>query len=91
MSASGPDAGNGAVTPDEPTFEEALGRLEEIVDDLEGGQMLLEDSLKRFEEGMRLRDLCTRMLREAEVRIEQVLAESADGENPEPAGEFRLE
>jgi len=92
MSDSGPVTGNAVAASDEPTFEQALARLEEIVESLEDGQMSLEDSLKRFEEGMGLRGLCTRQLQEAETRIEQVLAESAEEPNPESVedDEFRL-
>ncbi len=62
---------------EEFSFEGALGRLEEIVDELEGGQMTLEEALNRFEEGTRLQRICLDKLRQAETRIEQVLAENA--------------
>lgn len=58
------------------SFEEALRRLEAIVEDLEGGQMALEEALARFEEGMRLRQECLQRLKEAETKIEHVLADS---------------
>jgi len=63
--------------PEEFSFEEALGRLEEIVDELEGGQMTLEEALKRFEEGTQLQRICLEKLRGAETRIQQVLTETA--------------
>ena len=93
MSDLGPENTNATTPADELTFEQALGRLEEIVEDLEDGQMPLEDSLKRFEEGMQLRSLCMEKLQEAETRIEQVLAESAEEPSSESAEEddpFRL-
>jgi len=68
-----PDAG--APVP----FEEALERLETIVDELEGGELSLEDSLARYEEGIRLSRKLTHALDAAEKRIER-LVEGASGE-----------
>jgi exodeoxyribonuclease VII small subunit len=51
-------------------FEDALERLERIVDQLEAGNLPLEDSLKVFEEGVGLARHCARYLDEAEKRIE---------------------
>jgi len=54
-------------------FEEALGRLEDIVRKMEVGDMTLEESLKAFEEGIKLARLCSRKLDEAERRVEVLL------------------
>jgi exodeoxyribonuclease VII small subunit len=51
-------------------FEEALARLEQIVDTLEAGNLPLEESLKAFEEGVGLARRCAKYLEEAEKRIE---------------------
>jgi len=51
-------------------FEDALQRLEQIVDRLEAGNLPLEDSLKVFEEGVGLARRCSRYLEDAEKRIE---------------------
>ena len=51
-------------------FEDALQRLEQIVDQLEGGDLALDDSLKVFEEGVALARRCAKYLEEAETRIE---------------------
>lgn len=51
-------------------FEDALQRLEQIVDQLEGGDLALDDSLKVFEEGVALARACAKYLEEAEKRIE---------------------
>ena len=51
-------------------FEDALGRLEQIVDQLESGDLALESSLKVFEEGVALARRCAKYLEEAEKRIE---------------------
>ncbi len=51
-------------------FEDALARLEQIVDTLESGKLPLEDSLKAFEEGVMMARHCARYLEAAEKRIE---------------------
>ena len=56
-------------------FEEALERLEEIVRRMEAGEMTLEESLKAFEEGIKLSRLCTKKLDEADRRVELLLRE----------------
>lgn len=58
-------------------FEEALQRLEEIVTQLEVGDLSLEKSLELFEQGQRLATLCQTQLNEASLRVEQL---TADGE-----------
>ena len=65
--------------PDEPTFELALQQLEQIVQKLEKGELPLEESLRLYEEGIRLSRLCHGKLEEAEGRIE-VLMKDARGE-----------
>jgi len=52
------------------TFEDALQRLEQIVDRLEAGNLPLEESLKVFEEGVGLARRCAKYLEDAEKRIE---------------------
>jgi len=52
------------------TFEDALQRLEQIVDRLEAGNLPLEESLTVFEEGVSLARRCARYLEDAEKRIE---------------------
>jgi exodeoxyribonuclease VII small subunit len=60
-------------------FEDALKKLEEIVQKLERGELPLEESLTCYEEGIRLSRLCHTKLEEAERRIE-VLVKDAKGE-----------
>ena len=62
----------------EMKFEEALKKLEEIVGDLEEGDLSLDESMKRYEEGIRLSKLCSKRLEEAKKKIE-VLLKSEDG------------
>jgi exodeoxyribonuclease VII small subunit len=59
-------------------FEEALGRLEDIVKKMEAGDMTLEESLKAFEEGIKLARLCSRKLDEAERRVEILLKQEEE-------------
>jgi exodeoxyribonuclease VII small subunit len=58
-------------------FEDALARLEQIVDQLEAGELPLETSLKVFEEGVALARRCAKYLEEAEKRIELLTKDEA--------------
>ncbi len=58
-------------------FERALARLEEIVQKLEQGDLPLEQSLKLFEEGIRLTRICNTRLEEAERKVEILLKDKA--------------
>lgn len=64
---------------DKPSFEKDLEKLEEIVQALEEGGLSLDESLKRFEEGIRLSKRCEKALTEAEKKIE-MLTKNAEGE-----------
>lgn len=57
----------------EKKFEAALARLEEIVSELESGELGLEQSLKLFEEGVKLARVCNARLEEAERKVEVLL------------------
>lgn len=61
---------------DEPTFEQALAQLEQIVQKLERGELPLEESLRLYEDGIRLSRLCHGKLEEAEGRIEMLLKDA---------------
>jgi len=64
----------------ELTFEQALARLEEIVEELDSGDLPLEAAIARFEEGAALKRLCLQRLNEAEAKIEIYVAEEAAAE-----------
>lgn len=66
----------------DPPFETALQRLEEIVDQLESGDVPLEEAVKLFEEGITLRKHCLALLKDAEERV-KFLAKGADGKGAE--------
>jgi len=65
-------------------FEEALKKLEELVKKMESGDLALEDSLKAFEEGIRLIRFCTGKLDEAERRVEILLKDDRGDIVPAP-------
>jgi exodeoxyribonuclease VII small subunit len=54
-------------------FETALAELENLVGQLEQGELTLEDSLQRFERGIALVRSCRNTLREAEQKVEQLI------------------
>jgi exodeoxyribonuclease VII small subunit len=60
------------------SFEESLKRLEKIVEQLERGDLPLEDSIKLFEEGTRLSSECKDHLEQAEGKV-QILMKQRDG------------
>jgi exodeoxyribonuclease VII small subunit len=59
-------------------FEDAMTRLETIVSELEKGDLPLDESLKIFEEGIRLSKTCLKMLDEAERKVE-ILVQDKEG------------
>lgn len=61
------------------TFEQSVGRLEEIVKALDNGDIALDDALKLFEEGVRLAGDCSRQLTDAQGKLE-MLTKKSDGE-----------
>ena len=67
-------------------FEQALERLETIVEELEGGALSLEDSIARYEEGVKLSRQLGRTLDEAEKRIERLVTDDDGTPSTEPMG-----
>jgi exodeoxyribonuclease VII small subunit len=67
----------------EEKFEEALEKLEEIVKKMESGDLTLDESLKAFEEGIRLSRLCAQKIDEAERRVE-ILLKTQEGFDVKP-------
>lgn len=61
------------------SFEDALKKLETIVDAMESGDLPLESLLAKYEEGMKLSKICQEKLAEAELKIQQ-LEKTAAGE-----------
>ncbi|MBU0609141.1 MAG: exodeoxyribonuclease VII small subunit [Armatimonadetes bacterium] len=74
---------NKTPTPEEMTFEQAIERLEEIVAELDRGDLALEEALKLFQEGTALRATCERKLAEAEATVEELLQPAASEDEAE--------
>ncbi|MDI6840057.1 MAG: exodeoxyribonuclease VII small subunit [bacterium] len=60
-------------------FEEALERLEQIVDILERGEVSLDDSLKLYEEGQSLIKFCKEKLEKAEAKVKELVKGEKEG------------
>src|SRR5437870_13099600 len=61
----------------ETSFETAMERLENIVEEMESGKMLLEDLLVRYEDGMKLVKICQDRLAHAEQKIQIITRDHA--------------
>ena len=62
----------------EMKFEEALKKLEQIVQELEDGDLPLDESLEKYEEGIKLSRICAKKLETAKKKVE-LLLKSEDG------------
>ena len=62
------------------SFEKKLGRLEEIVQKMEAGELSLDDSLKLFEEGVKLSRDCNQELSQAEQKVKKLVGLDEKGE-----------
>lgn len=65
-----------------PSFEQSLKRLEQIVEELEQGDVPLDDALKMYEEGIELSKACVEKLTQAELRLKKL--------SKDMQGRFRL-
>jgi exodeoxyribonuclease VII small subunit len=73
------DAEQGSTAPAENLpFEDALEKLESLVEQLEDGELPLEQALAAFEEGVRLTRVCAGQLDRAEQRIEELVEEGGE-------------
>ena len=59
-------------------FEKALEELEGIVEDLESGDLSLENSLKSFEKGIKLARQCQEQLSKAELQVQKLIEENGE-------------
>ncbi|MBR5773907.1 MAG: exodeoxyribonuclease VII small subunit [Clostridia bacterium] len=62
------------------SYEQSIKRIEEIVEILEGSELTIDESMKLFEEGVRLTAFCNKYLDNAEQRIIKLSALEADGD-----------
>ena len=60
------------MSKDKMSFEEAMKELEKIVDALDKGEYTLEESLKMFEDGVKLGKRCKEILEKAEIRVRKL-------------------
>ncbi|MFV0436140.1 MAG: exodeoxyribonuclease VII small subunit [Desulfopila sp.] len=60
------------------TFEAALARLEEITRELEEGELSLDKSMKKFDEGVQLARFCNEQLEEARAKVELLLEKNGE-------------
>ena len=63
---------------DNMTFEEALKSLEEIVSQLDSGEIDLDKAVEAYERGTRLKEHCEKKLKEAQLRIEKIEVDKND-------------
>lgn len=70
-----------------PSFEDSLKKLEDIVAQMERGDLPLEESVKLFEEGTRLSAECRKQLDEAEGKIEMLVKQRDGSMKREPFGQ----
>ena len=67
----------------EMTFEDALGALEQIVTEIETGELTLADLMAKYSEGIKLSDVCMTSLKRAEETMDLLVKETADGVSEE--------
>ena len=79
MTQRSPSTPESAPGAEAPSFEVAIKRLTEIVQVLERGELPLEESLRLFEEGVKLSRVSQQKLDSAEKRVEQLLAVDDQG------------
>lgn len=68
----------GCTSMEKLTFEESIKELEQLVKDLEGTELTLDESIEKFEKGMKLSKHCSKLLESAEKKI-TLLIEKEDG------------
>ena len=62
------------------TYEDAFDRLQKITELLENGNVSLDDSIKYYEQGILLKNFCEKKLKDAEIKIKNVLDKSKNSE-----------
>jgi len=59
-------------------FEDSLSKLEKLVEEMEDGEFSLEDSLKAFEEGIKLTRECQQALKQAEQKVQMLVDKNGE-------------
>lgn len=83
-----PKSSGAGNAPKEVPFEEALKKLESIVEQMESGELPLETMTARFEEGVRLVKTCQKRLEEAEIKISKLEKDASGMPTLKPADEL---
>ena len=65
---------------DDLSYEDAFDRLQKITELLENGNVSLDDSIKYYEQGILLKNFCEKKLKDAEIKIKNVLDKSKNSE-----------
>ena len=65
---------------DDLTYEDAFDRLQKITELLENGDVSLDDSIKYYEQGILLKNFCEKKLKDAEMKIKNVLDKSKNSD-----------
>ena len=65
---------------DDLTYEDAFNRLQKITELLEDGNVSLDDSIKYYEQGILLKNFCEKKLKDAEMKIKNVLDKSKNSD-----------
>lgn len=60
------------------TFEQAIKRLGEITEKIENGELTLDESIRLYEEGIKLTGACEKMLEQAELKLKKYNGENED-------------
>jgi len=68
-------------TIDQLSFEESFERLNEILELLENGEVSLDDSIKFYEEGVKLKNHCEEKLKNAEIKVQKVIGKNQLDDN----------
>ena len=66
------------------TFEQSMKKLEQIVQELESGDLPLEEAMQKFEEGIKLSRLCSKKLDETENKITLLLQDQKGNVSEKP-------
>lgn len=61
------------MTKEKQSFEDDVKKLQKIVEELSAGKLTLGESLKKYEEGIKLAESCSRVLQEAERKVESLM------------------
>ncbi len=69
------------------TFESAMKRLEDVVRELESGDLGLDEALKKFQEGVKLSKFCSNKLEESEKKVSMLLRDAEGHIREEPLPE----